>query len=829
MFSTVDFETCIRDNLKARRFGKERGDKIVDDFRARAEYHLSVGEDALRANELAMKDVFDNLSFEAAERTKRTAKMLSIAARNIERAEFGVKSVTASGWLGDGGSGPGVGAVVAIKALIEPDPRVPGENYVTRRASVFGQLMTTWTDTLDKISKGAFGVQKGKAHLDNFVREFLDGPTTGDAAAQELAQSWAKISDLIPEMMNYVGGSMRRLDRFLPQRQNPARLVGRETDWVRQHMDWLDWSRMRWPDGTTIALADRQKVLQFAVESISTDGANKIDPMAFRGRGRAVGNMMEQHRFLHYKDGNAWLAAHNEYGDGNVFDVLIGHIEDMSHRIALVDVFGPNPDAGFANAEAAARKAAAGLSGKERAKADAVLKNKVKPMYETIARKNPMDPHNVPGAVVTGASQMAVAAQLGSATLLAAPGDWATSAMAKFANGINLFGGVNTYFKALMSDQALARSISRQSGFIMDDVVTSVYNTQRFTGVATWAPAVTKRVSDVVLRASLLSGHTRAARWSGQMEMMGALSRDAGTKFADVKFKRMLERFGITAADWDNFRALTPHTPRDGVSFLRPTDFLQTKLANKNELYEKFHRLVYTTSREMVPDATVEASVMLRGTTRPDTLSGMILHSFSMYKNFPVTFWMTYGRLGLASADNVGGRVGFYAGLIASMTMVGAIGVQMREVAKGREPMPIDTLPAFAQFFGKSFLAGGALSIWGDFLFTGVNEYGKGPQDVIGGPVASMLGDITDFALGDALEYVQSGDADFSPMLKKGASLLERYTPGSSIWYARLALERAVWDRLDELSDPDAYRKRRRAMEKQKNDFGNEYYLPPNT
>lgn len=823
MLTTLDFVACIRDNLKEKRYGKARINTIVDDFNARAEYHKSVGENPTRANELAMKDVFDKLSFEKLESLKRTSKMLSVAARNLDRAQRGTKIKT-SWLLGDGGKGPGTGAAQAIKGLIENDARIGGENYVARRASIFNQIMSTWTDTLDKVSKGAFGVQKGKAHLDNMVREFL-GEDTGDAAARELSQSWAKTSDLIPELMNQVGGSMRRLDKFLPQHQNPARMVGREAEWVADHLEAVDWTRMRWPDGTLIALADRLALLAFAYRTLVSDGANKTDTNAFRGRGRAVGNMINSHRFLHYKNADGWLKVHNKYGEGTILDVLMGHVEDMSHRIALVDIFGPNPDAGFANAEAAVRKIAADLSPQDQAKAEGVLKNKVRPMYETIARKNPMDPHSVPGALVTGVSQMAISAQLGSATLLAAPGDFTTTAAARIANGLDVFGGTRTYFAALATDPKLQQQIARQSGFIMDDTVLSVYNTTRFTGVATWAPSITKRISDGVLRASLLSGHTRAARWAAQMELMGVFAREAGTAFSELKFKRMFERFGITEADWNAFRGVAAHTPKDGVAFLRPVDLLNSDIGNKSELYEKFHRVVFDSSREMVPDATVEASVMLKGTSRPDTLAGMLLHSFSMYKNFPVTFVMTYGRLGLMSADTAGGRVAFYAGLIAAMTLVGAVGTQMREITKGRQPLPMDN----AQFYGKALMSGGALSIWGDFLFSGVNEYGRGPQDLVGGPVMSAFGDMTDFALGDVLELIQEGDADFSPMFRKGASLLERYTPGSSLWWARLALERQVWDRLDELADPDAYRKRRRAMERQQEDFGNGYWLPPRT
>jgi hypothetical protein len=253
---------------------------------------------------------------------------------------------------------------------------------------------------------------------------------------------------------------------------------------------------------------------------------------------------------------------------------------------------------------------------------------------------------------------------------------------------------------------------------------------------------------------------------------------------------------------------------------------LKTNLQNKDRLYRKFQGMIFEESRKMVPEATIEGSVMLKGTTRPDTLMGTIMHSFAMYKNFPVSFWMVYGRLGMTS-PSVKGRLGFYAGLGASMTFVGALGTQMREIAKGNDPLPMNT----PEFYGKAFLSGGAMSIWGDFLFNGVNQFGQGPTDTVGGPIAGLLGDTTQLALGDVFKWADSvGSLDYgegdSQTLPKLVEYLRRYTPGSNIWWARLALERQVWDRLQEIADPKAYRKRNRKEANQKRNFGNETWWP---
>ena len=85
MFNSVSFISCIRDNLKSRGFRKARIDEIVSDYEARAAGYEAQGRDAPTAAQLAMRDVVDFMAEAATERTRRSAKMISVQASNIER------------------------------------------------------------------------------------------------------------------------------------------------------------------------------------------------------------------------------------------------------------------------------------------------------------------------------------------------------------------------------------------------------------------------------------------------------------------------------------------------------------------------------------------------------------------------------------------------------------------------------------------------------------------------------------------------------------------------------------------------------------------------
>lgn len=828
MLSPVEFTQCVRDNLKKRGFSKARADEIVGDYRARADAYVQQGRDLPTAANLAMRDTFETMAEAARERAKRSAKMIGVQASNIQRIRQGVEAST-SKFLMDGKKGSrGTAIARAAVSILEDDPRFNGLSYSANKETTRGQLYAIFGDTLETVGKGFMGRQKGKAHLPNIAREVL-GVDTGDAAAKAVAQAWLKVSDLSVDLFNQAGGSMRRLSNYLPQGQNAVRMVkAGKSKWVEAHMQRLDWNKTRWPDGSVIPPRDRQRVLEEVFETLTTDGANRIDATAFRGKGRAVGNLLDDHRFLHYKDADAWLATQEEFGDGNVFEVLTQHIEHMSHRIALVETFGPNPDMTAMNLRSIVRKEAGAIGAEELSHADAVMKNKFDPMFEVVTRENPMDPHSTFGNLVTGASNILTSAQLGSASFLAIPGDFMQTAAVRRLNNMGMFDGVGTYVRALATDQKFMREIATQSGFVMDEVVMATYAQSRFTGVATVGPAATRHLSEATMRLSLLSGHTRAARWAAQSEFMGLMHRSRGQSFATLPFRQVMERYGITAEDWNAFRKAVPTwTPRKNVNFMRPIDILKTDMANRQELYRKFQGMIFDEARKMVPEATVEGAVALRNTTRPDTLAGSLLYSFAMYKNFPVSFLMIYGRLG-ATSPSIKGRIGFYAGLGAGMTLVGALGTQLREISKGRDPMPMDN----AAFLGKAFLSGGALSIWGDFLFAGINEYGRGPAEMVGGPLIGLLGDTTDLVLGDVFQWANTvgslSDGEFeSTTAAKAVEWARRYTPGSSIWWARLALERQVFDRLQEVADPRAYQKQRNKVRNRERDFGQGHWWAP--
>lgn len=820
------YAACLEVELKKRNFGNARLAELIERFNGKVEYNTLHG--VADPEVAAMTAVLAEVRTATANKQRLRLDFMEKVAVNLERFD---KFDRNTGVAGATNAKADFGRMLV--PIIEYDPRAGGALSInTAYQAERGAMLAGMSDILDKMGKGVGGRQRGKALMDNVADEIF-GQDTGDVVSRELAKAWRKTTDLIADMFTASGGVINKDSDFrLPQRVSAAKMVAaKEAKWIADHMQWLDWDKMTFPNGAPIPPSKRHDVLAASYKTLVMDGANNIEIGERLGKG-LFGDMTDQDRFLRYKDGPSWRAAHEAYGDGNLMDVMNGYVDNMALKSATVRVLSANPDAMVETLKAAALKKASEESAQMVNATKASIKNDFEPMLEIVLRRNAMNPESLMANLAIGTSNILQAAQLGAAVMVAAPGDFATSMVMRAFHGMPVTGWIGEYSRALAADVIGTQRIAAQAGFVQDRVISGVYATERFSGVATMGPAVTRTVADIVMRASGMSGHTDSMRWAARSEFMGWLAREAGSDFSKVtpELRALMEGRGISATQWDSFRtAVAPYQVpgRNDVQFLRPVDIMATGLKDKDELFHAFQGMILDSSREMVPEATIEASNFLRGTTRPDSFRGVVLHSFAAYKNFPVSMPLIYGRLAMSNPERMG-RIQFVAGLAAAMVVAGAVGTQLREISKGRDPRPMTD----ASFWGQALLSSGALSIMGDFLFYGVNKIGQGPADTVAGPIPAFVGDTAQLVFGDVFtwaDHLGTLKANTDKM-KFGARAVEyarRYTPGASIWYARTALERQFFDRLQEIADPNAYSKQRDKVRKQERDFGNSYWWAP--
>jgi hypothetical protein len=854
MFGRGNFRDCITDSLKTKGYGAKRTKELLEVFERKVNAYDRQGLGHPDADTRAMADTFAEAQYNINEKIKRANNNFLVIAQTRAAVLKGFE-ISTSALVGDKGAGvfsggKGVGVARAIASRISNDPRfksIGGADYANTRASYYDKYIALFGAELDHLSKGAFGTQKGVEHLDAVLDE-LFGVTSGNKVAGDFAASTKRIQKVMVEDFNSAGGSLRYNENFvMPQKMNIAKLLKTsQQEWVDHHMKLVDWNKMQYPDGTLIPAERQREALEKSYDTLSTGGANKIKDNDLNGYGGSVGNQLEKDRFIVYKGPKEWKEAHEAYGDGNIVDVITGHMLRMATQSAQVKVFGASPSMWISTAKSIAMKemALAKINASKPGSVSTGIKLKpgeartlqadfdsamgrVEDMFTSALHQNAMDPNSTLGAVTTTTSNLLTGAQLGSAVIPAIPGDFVTSAAVNLLNGTGFKLGVDTYVKGMAPGGYgnLLRMMARV-GFNADEHISSTMIAERFSGLSTYGAPISRRISDTVLRMSGLNRHTNVARATQQLELMGMLVEFSHVDYGDNMLRKVFERYGINEQDWNDFRKITPTSPDGGnATYLTPMSILDTSLKNKDELYRKFYTMIHNESNMKVLASGLEASVVAKGMTQPDTVAGMIMHSFAMYKNFPLTMAMTYGRLGLAEPEKLT-RIKFYAGLMVGLWMVGAVSTQVRELTKGRTPLDMSS----GKFWGKAFLAGGAGGLYGDFLFSGTTEYGKGAAETALGPLIGAYSDVLNLTVGSGFKYLDQAEKqeEFNAnLMSRGVDFAKRYAPGSSVWWARLAVEREIWDRVQHMADPKAREKWKRKERKQREEYGNAYWSQP--
>lgn len=185
------------------------------------------------------------------------------------------------------------------------------------------------------------------ARMDNVVRE-LHGEATGDARAEALAKAFREVSDDLRTRFNDAGGAIGKLENWFPHSHDMQALLdyGR-AKWVDYMMqpDVLDRERMVNPiSQRVLSDAELRESLGVVWDRITSDGWTDREVTGVQmGRG-ALWSQHADHRFLHFKNADAWLAYAKEFGNPDAYTAIVHHINMMARDIAHMEVFGPNPN-----------------------------------------------------------------------------------------------------------------------------------------------------------------------------------------------------------------------------------------------------------------------------------------------------------------------------------------------------------------------------------------------------------------------------------------------------------------------------------------------------
>lgn len=803
----MSFKDCIDEALAAGELGNEEAARLTREF-DRLRRKFAAGSE-VTADAEAKRALADMLKAET-EHQRRKAK-LSLS--SIKRIAADINSHR------DASGKPNVNA--AVLDLLEHYGTAKFDSVEGRRRALIGMAHARMEQLLYDFRRGAGGGDLARwnpARLENVVREAF-GEATGDVAARGLAKTWGDTAEWLRRRFNAAGGAIGKLENWgLPQHHDARALIkaGREK-WKTDIAPLLAPERMRHPlSEQPIDAAELGEVLDDIFDTITTDGWNKREPSRQTFGKGALANQRAEHRFLIFKDPQAWLAYQRDYGGGgDAFAAMMGHINMLSRDIAAMEVLGPNPSGTVEwLKQAVAKNAAGGAQGKSDGAAQTIRRLDV--VWGSIRGSLETPVNSRWGGYAAAARNLITASVLGSAAI-SSISDIGTTLIARKFAGINARGLLPEMVKAFTP---ATRREAVAAGLILDNAMHVFHAQARYVGTLD-GPAWSSFVADRVLTYSGLTPWTQAGRHAFGLAFMRTAAEQAGTAWDNLPgpLQRTFERHGLKPADWDKMRRMPLHDIGKGVKIMRPNEIAE-RIDEK--LGERYLAMILDETEYAIPSGSHRSRTAILDQNRPGTFMGEIVRSMAQFKSFSAVLVFLHGRR--IHQEIAGGnrrRGAAYAGsLLISTTIFGALALQLKQIVAGRDPRDMSE----KEFWQASILQGGGLGIFGDFMFADVNRYGSGLGATLTGPLIERIDNLRNLTIGNMAELAAGKETQIGKELVRFA---RGNVPGGNIWYMRLAWERLVLDQLQYLADPEANKAFKRQQQNWKKNTGQEFFWAP--
>lgn len=653
---------------------------------------------------------------------------------------------------------------------------------------------------------------------------------TGNVAAKAAARAWLDTIEAMRQRFNAAGGNIGKLGYgYLGQAHDMTRVAAAGADrWAEQVLPLLDRRQYLRPDGSLMDNADVLTLLRGAWETLSTGGDNKVAPGQFRGTG-ARANRGSHSRVLHFKDGDAWMAYMNDYGEGSLYDAMIGHIGGMARDIGLVERYGPNPEQTF--------RVQSDLA--QRADGTGTMANRAglntPDAYWAILNGSTGTPENL---LLARAGQdlrnVQTAAKLGGA-VLSSTTDVGTIAASLHYNRLPYFDMLANFGRRLKPG-AEERDFLQAHGVIAESLASSL---NRWTG-DNLTHSLSGRVAGSVMKLSFMNAWTDSLRGAFSATMMQGFAKKAGTTWSalDEWDRWLMGRKGITEDDWAIISQAQP-TQRGDLQYLTGTAIRQVDADGAAQAATKWMAFVSDEAQFAVVNPDMATRAIVTGGGMPaGTVRGEAMRTFAQFKSFPIAMMTRHWRRifqtpqglegaptgygGQNAASAVTNRLAGFAALNVTLMMLGAIVMQNKSIVQGKDPYDMTD----GKFWVRALTQGGGMGYVGDFLFKDPTEqHGNNFEQAAGaafGPAAgAVAGLVGDLGVVNAWELAKGKDT------KAGAEALRwanAQLPYVGLWQTRMLWERMFLNHAQEALSPGYLA---RTQQRAQRDWGQGYWWAP--
>ncbi len=563
--------------------------------------------------------------------------------------------------------------------------------------------------------------------------------------------------------------------------------------------------------------------LRHAYETIATGGLNKIGDRPIVGKGMRA-NRGNAARQIHFKDAEAYLDYQKLYGGKALWDIMVGHLNGLSKDIALVETYGPNPDHVFKSLlnELSSNEAIKNPS-KSR-KIDRLMRN-TENLYNFVAGKT------LPVANVRIAKfsqdlrNILVASRLGSAFLTSFT-DVGTMYLTAKVNNLPAAQLLKNQLAAFNPANKEELRLARRAGLAMETLLGSV----NCWATDNMGPSSSRWLANAVMRASGLSAWTDANKRAYGVTMMGSIGSLVKRHTNIAKVSRddfaILKSKGINERDWSIWKLAEQEDWGNGNNTMLTSESVMHIPNEKLTASGNPERVKFEAARKLLGIVTEEVDMAVVTPGARDTMKtyatlqrgsvlGELTRSLFLFKSFPIAMVARHWTRAM-SLPSAGGRAAY----LASTTFLGALSMQINDVASGKNPREMFNEDGY-KFWLNAMLKGGGLGLYGDFLFSDHTRYGQGAIQSLAGPVAGIIDDFIRLVQGVPLNAVEGKPVQTGGDIVK---MIKGLTPFANLWYTKAATDHLIFNRAQELFSPGYLRR----MEKRaKKEFNQTYWWKP--
>jgi len=338
------------------------------------------------------------------------------------------------------------------------------------------------------------------------------------------------------------------------------------------------------------------------------------------------------------------------------------------------------------------------------------------------------------------------------------------------------------------------------------------------------------RIAAATMRLSLMNAWTDTLRRGFQLTHMQGIGRMRAIDWGNLAEydQWRLSQAGLTPDDWAVIQRAQP-VVHNGAEFVTPDGIYATGDPRAGEVVAKYLGMISDESEVAVlnPDLATRA-IATAGDSQAGTIPGELWRAVAQFKSFPIAMisrhWMRMLETpqDLQGAPVVANRLAYSGALLMSLTALGAIAFQAKQVISGKDPVDMTT----PKFWTKAFAQGGGLGFAGDILLGDTTE-DRSPLDSFGrlflGPTFGSAADLYELTKGNIDEKLAGKDTHIGA---EAVRFARGHVPLVNLWYAKAALDHAGMHALQENLSPGYLS---RIQQKARKDWGQGYWWQPGT